>query len=160
MCNLHFFLPRIVLITSGRTNSQDEETPRTRRSRRRPVLGTSLPPAPSWWKAPYREPQPAGVQLIMSGEFGRVGVKRRLYYREGWTIDKQGKVKGRNVGEGQEGKEIHPGFKLDYALRSRHTMTRYMPKEDLMEELVPNTNGTVVASYPSNVYCGQYSAGV
>lgn len=97
---------------------------------------------------------------MMSGEFGRVGVKRRLYYREGWIIDKQGKVKGINVGEGKEGKEIHPRFKLDYALRSRHTMARYMPKEDLMEELVPNTNGTVVASYPSNVYCGQYSAGV
>ena len=29
----------------------------------------------SWWKKPHTEPQPAGVELLMSGEFGRVGRK-------------------------------------------------------------------------------------
>lgn len=37
-----------------------------------------------------------------------------------------------------------------------------IPKQFLFSNrkpLVPNSHGTVVASYPSNVYCGQFSFG-
>lgn len=118
---------------------------------------------PTWWKTPHNEPQPEGVQLLMSGEFGRVSVKRRMYLggRKGVSVGILGKDEKANKGERQnlDIRAYAGRWKLDQRLRERHTSTRYTPKEDVAEELIPNTNGTIVASYNSNVYCGQYSAG-
>lgn len=50
----------------------EEEDPQSRLSR-----GERMSRVNEWWKKPHREPQPAGVQLLMSGEFGRVGPKLR-----------------------------------------------------------------------------------
>ena len=115
--------------------------------------------APSWWKVPHKEPQPAGVQLLLSGEFGRVGTKRKMYQRQGWVIDDDGKAMKKSKDAGDPRSDVLPNCKLDYILESRRSSTRYMPREDFMECVVPNSHGTVVASYPSNVYCGQYSTG-
>jgi WD repeat-containing protein 23 len=77
------------------------------------------------------EPQPAGVKLLMSGEFGRI----------------------RNRLDSQQNGNMFDRLRRT-AVRSRHIY-----REDLIHDLVPNTHGTAVASYIANVYCGQYSAG-
>ncbi|TFY79706.1 hypothetical protein EWM64_g4307 [Hericium alpestre] len=79
------------------------------------------------WAGPTTEPQKAGMELLMGGEFGRV----------------RNKINGRNVAK---------------ILASRATKTRKFYREDVLSNLVPNTNGTAVASYDSNIYCGQFSA--
>ncbi|KAJ6520392.1 WD40-repeat-containing domain protein [Mycena sanguinolenta] len=78
------------------------------------------------------EPQEAGVKLIHSGEFGRVGPKIRSR-RNDLNIAKQ--------------------------LRARASQARpRFYKEDYTADLVPNSNGTTVAEYDANVYTAQYSA--
>ncbi|KAI5122355.1 hypothetical protein M0805_004113 [Coniferiporia weirii] len=105
-------------------------------TRNRSSNDESIPPSSrkeiaQWWKKPHKEPQPAGVELLMSGEFGRIGPKMR----------------GR-------GTNTHNLARL---LRERATRLGRMPKQDFCENLVPNSPGSVVASYPANVYCGQFS---
>ncbi|KAF7302962.1 WD-REPEATS-REGION domain-containing protein [Mycena kentingensis (nom. inval.)] len=81
---------------------------------------------------PVTEPQPAGVQLIESGEFGRVGPKMKAR---------------RNA------------LNIAATLRSREARARpRVYKEAYTSTLVPNCNGTTVAQFDSNVYTGQYSA--
>jgi WD repeat-containing protein 23 len=161
VCGISKFI--LAITTFDQEEEQEEPVPRARFRRRRDR--TSLAPAPSWWKTPHSDPQPAGVKLLLSGEFGRVRVKQMMYQREGWRMDEQERMvrddkENAEPGIGRERPNLHPRYKLDYRLRSIHEKTRYMPREDLVEELVPNTNGTVVASYPKNVYCGQFSTGM
>ena len=83
------------------------------------------------WFKKVTEPQPAGVRLLMGGEFGRV--RNRLdALRNGNMFDR---------------------------LRRTAVRSRNIYREDLIHDIIPNTHGTAVASYPANVYCGQYSAG-
>ncbi|KAI9570371.1 WD40 repeat-like protein [Boletus coccyginus] len=83
------------------------------------------------WCLPHSEPQKTGVELLMSGEFGRVGNKLR---------SKKG---SRNVSR----------LLLDRSCKPRGTLAR----EELTNELVPNSNGTAVASNGANLYVGQFS---
>ncbi|KAA1467844.1 WD40 repeat-like protein [Dentipellis sp. KUC8613] len=83
------------------------------------------------WARPPTEPQQEGVELLMSGEFGRIRPKV-------------------NVRGGQRS--------VARILQSRQTRTRSLYKEDLISDLVPNTNGTAVAAYDHNIYSGQFSA--
>jgi WD repeat-containing protein 23 len=83
------------------------------------------------WFAKVTEPQEAGVKLLNSSDFGRV--RNRLDDR----------AKG-NIYSRLRQTTLHP--------RSVH-------REDLAYDLIPNTHGTAVASYSSNIYCGQYSLG-
>ncbi|KAK7063723.1 WD-repeats-region domain-containing protein [Favolaschia claudopus] len=77
------------------------------------------------------EPQEAGVQLLHSGEFGRVGPKIKSR-RNDLNIAKQ--------------------------LRRRASQARpRFYKEDYMSNLVPNSNGATVAEYDANIYTAQYS---
>jgi WD repeat-containing protein 23 len=77
------------------------------------------------------EPQPAGVKLLLSGDFGRV--RNRL------LPERKRNLYGR--------------------LRDASRKPGPVYKEDLAHDMVPNTHGTAVATYDANVYCGQYSAG-
>ncbi|OCB87134.1 WD40 repeat-like protein [Sanghuangporus baumii] len=86
----------------------------------------------TWWKKPHSEPQPAGVALLKGGEFGRMG--RRAYM------------------------QLDGNRSFSRILRERSRSIHPMPKQDLCEFMVPNSAGAEVASYPSSVYCGQYSA--
>ncbi|KAF8846158.1 WD40 repeat-like protein [Paxillus ammoniavirescens] len=79
------------------------------------------------WFPPHTEPHEKGVELLMSGEFGRVS----------------NKVKSNN------GRKNISRLLLD----RRGTMYR----EELASELIPNSNGTAVASNGANLYVGQYS---
>ncbi|KAL5494725.1 hypothetical protein ACEPAI_186 [Sanghuangporus weigelae] len=86
----------------------------------------------TWWKKPHSEPQPAGIALLMGGEFGRVGKRAHM--------------------------QLDGNCGFSRILRERSRSIHPMPKQDLCEFMVPNSAGAEVASYPSSVYCGQYSA--
>ncbi|WVR03078.1 hypothetical protein IAU60_000067 [Kwoniella sp. DSM 27419] len=83
-----------------------------------------------WWK-PQTEPNPLGVELLKSGEFGRVGDWRA----PGRSGRQRPRYSDRRLG-GWAGPSIK-------AHHSRAT--------------IPNTPGTVVASYPSIPYVGQFA---
>ncbi|KIM47605.1 hypothetical protein M413DRAFT_439274 [Hebeloma cylindrosporum] len=83
------------------------------------------------WYAPVREPQKAGLELLANGDFGRVGVKIRS------------RRKSHNIS-----KPVLQKFYRPLPLTSR---------EDLQSTLVPNTNGTAVATYDANMYTAQFS---
>jgi WD repeat-containing protein 23 len=100
------------------------------------------------WFPPVTTPQEAGKRLLVSGEFGRIGFETRS--RKG-------------------------GASLAKAILSRQTKLRQTPMQDVtnvsgvyvlgvqhssqrMQAIVPNSNGTAVASLTDNIYCGQYSA--
>lgn len=83
------------------------------------------------WFTPVTTPQEAGKRLLVSGEFGRIGVETR--FRNG-------------------------GTSFAKAIASRQTKLRQTPMQDVTNGIIPNTNGTAVASLTDNIYCGQYSA--
>ncbi|KAH9835897.1 WD40-repeat-containing domain protein [Rhodofomes roseus] len=83
-----------------------------------------------WWPE-IKEPKKEGLQLLMGGEFGRL--KHQLKSRK----------KDNNIAR--------------LAL-NRGTRIRPAYKEDLANELLPNSNGTAVAQYAANAYVGQYSS--
>ncbi|KAG5639568.1 hypothetical protein H0H81_012239 [Sphagnurus paluster] len=85
------------------------------------------------WTGPkITEPQQAGVELLNSGDFGRVENKLRARRND---VNIARLILNRT-------KRPHlPTFKEDYAA-----------------DLIPNTNGTAVAIYDSNIYTAQYSA--
>ncbi|KIJ65056.1 hypothetical protein HYDPIDRAFT_88817 [Hydnomerulius pinastri MD-312] len=83
------------------------------------------------WFPPHNEPQPKGVELLMGGEFGRLSNKLRS----------------------MKGKKNVSRLLLDRSSRPRGAM----PREDLTSDLLPNSNGTAVASNGANLYVGQYS---
>ncbi|KAG5647678.1 hypothetical protein DXG03_008401 [Asterophora parasitica] len=85
------------------------------------------------WTGPViTEPQQAGLELLNSGDFGRVGHKFRTR-RSDFNVAK---------------------FILNRTKRPQLTPH----KEDYAANLIPNSNGTVVADYDANIYTGQYSA--
>ncbi|CAK5280746.1 unnamed protein product [Mycena citricolor] len=78
------------------------------------------------------EPQATGLELLYSGEFGRVGNKCKI--RRG---------------------------PLRVAREIRRRMAQARPavyREDFTAALVPNSVGTIVADYGDNIYTAQYSA--
>ncbi|KAK7058553.1 hypothetical protein VNI00_002189 [Paramarasmius palmivorus] len=83
--------------------------------------------------SPHSSPQPAGVELLHSGEFGRVGPKAKA-------------------------RRSPPDVNLAKVIKSRLSKpytTLY--REDLTSNLVPNSNGVITTHYDSNIYTAQYS---
>ncbi|KAJ4002235.1 WD40-repeat-containing domain protein [Lentinula boryana] len=80
---------------------------------------------------PSTIPQAAGVKLIKSGEFGRVGPKIKA------------RKNNRNLA----------------TILNRHLTSPYpaVYKEDYAANIVPNSNGVIVANYDANIYTAQYS---
>ncbi|KZV94574.1 WD40 repeat-like protein [Exidia glandulosa HHB12029] len=78
--------------------------------------------------AAFSEPQQAGVELQRSGQFGSV-------------------------------KALNNKPSVARTLRARESALRpsHIRKEELARPLVPNSQGTVVATFDDNVYAGQYS---
>jgi WD repeat-containing protein 23 len=85
---------------------------------------------PSAWYDKVEGPQEAGVQLLQSGEFGQV-----LGYNPNELEQKS----------------------LRKTLLERQMGRGRMDRETIARPLVPNSNGTIVATYGSNPYAGQYS---
>ncbi|KDQ63158.1 hypothetical protein JAAARDRAFT_147176 [Jaapia argillacea MUCL 33604] len=94
---------------------------------------TGYPPfstASQSWMPEVKEPQKEGVELLMSGDFGRV----------------QNKILSRSK-----------GLNVAKQLASRSMSVRRPYREDIAADLIPNTNGTAVATYEHNAYSGQFS---
>ncbi|KAF9531828.1 WD40-repeat-containing domain protein [Crepidotus variabilis] len=83
------------------------------------------------WFPLAKEPQAAGLELLASGDFGRVGVKQRTQRSQ------------INV--------------VRAALNQRPRAIPLSDPEDLHSNLVPNTNGTTVATYDSRMYTASFS---
>lgn len=91
----------------------------------------SLQRAGDNWYPPVTEPQPAGVKLLRSGDFGKA--RNRL-----------GTPRNSNI----------------YSrLRRIALQPRAANAADLKHNLIPNTHGTTVAAYCSNIYVAQFSPG-
>ncbi|ETS63933.1 hypothetical protein PaG_02262 [Moesziomyces aphidis] len=95
-------------------------------------MARSKPMADFW--EPIEEPMRSGQELSLSGEFGRQP-KRPL------DAPPSAFEESRNLSD---------------LVHQRKYARRRMLKQD-MSAFVPNTNGTIVATYPARVYCGQYS---
>lgn len=82
------------------------------------------------WFAPHKEPQVAGVNLLLSGEFGRVISHL----------------------------ETQKGHKnISRVLLDRTSRRNGIQREELIGDLIPNSNGAAVASHGANLYVGQFS---
>ena len=91
-----------------------------------------LPLAGDNWYPKATEPQPAGVKLLRSGDFGKA--RNRL-----------GTPRNSNI----------------YSrLRRMGLQPRAANAADLKHNLIPNTHGTTVAAYCSNIYVAQFSPGL
>ncbi|TFK41942.1 WD40-repeat-containing domain protein [Crucibulum laeve] len=84
------------------------------------------------WFGEVKDPQAAGVALLNSGDFGKVAPKIRK------RRDEQNLAK------------------LVLRKSTRPTISA-VQKEDYASNLVPNTNGTTVATYDANIYTAQFS---
>nr|VWO96723.1 G-protein comlpex beta subunit CpcB [Ganoderma boninense] len=83
-----------------------------------------------WWPK-ITEPQEEGLDLLYSGEFGRA------------LHQIQSRKSQNNVARN---------------LLNRGISSRPTPKEDITSDVLPNSSGTAVASYPANAYVGQFSS--
>lgn len=82
------------------------------------------------WYPKVTEPQPAGVKLLRSGDFGKA--RNRL-----------GTPQNSNI----------------YSRLRRMALRPRVDPADLKHNLIPNTHGTTVAAYHSNIYVAQFSPG-
>jgi DDB1- and CUL4-associated factor 11 len=103
------------------------------------------------WFPDITEPQKAGMELLTSGDFGRVAAKLR---------SRRSDV---NVAKLIYKRSMRPkpvSYKEDYASvrisDANPSRSQYL---HLVQDLIPNSDGTAVASYDANIYSGQYSAG-
>ncbi|XP_006454240.1 hypothetical protein AGABI2DRAFT_62131 [Agaricus bisporus var. bisporus H97] len=86
---------------------------------------------PPWYEE-VKEPIKEGVELLYSGDFGRIGHKSR------------GKRNTANLAR--------------HVLAQTSKAIPVACREDLSCDMVPNSNGTTVAECAANVYTGQFSA--
>ncbi|KXN88929.1 LEC14B protein [Leucoagaricus sp. SymC.cos] len=86
---------------------------------------------PSWYEE-VTEPIQEGVELLFSGDFGRIGPKSR------------NRRKAANMAR--------------QVLSHKLATVPVSHREELASHLVPNSNGTTIAEYASNIYTGQFSA--
>ncbi|GJE85863.1 WD40 repeat-like protein [Phanerochaete sordida] len=83
------------------------------------------------WQEEVKEPKQEGLDLLYSGEFGRI----------------QHQIRSRNKAGNAAKFLLNRGSRL----RPPH-------REDFATDIIPNTDGTAVASYYANAYVGQYSS--
>jgi len=109
------------------------------------------PHQPKNWFKPVTEPQKAGVELMAGGDFGRLRAKK---IENVWKMLKERELGRKGRGRGTEREDfVRVRKHLLYAAGCRIWVFI------LCQNLTPNTNGTIVATYGSNAYSGQYSAG-
>lgn len=107
-------LSRLIPNATSRDGIEGEETgdlssPKNRRNRT----------VQSWWKQPHKEPQPAGVQLLMGGEFGRVG--RREYAQKDGNRNFSRVLRERSMNVGQMPKQyLSEVFRLSARIFTRN----------------------------------------
>ena len=113
---------------------------------------TSFHQPRSCWFSPHTEPQNEGVELLPSGEFGRVGLKINAE-RKNLNITKSLLSRPHRPMPASYQEQYFKVNLLSFASFISRLLLEHV------ENLVPNTNGTSVATYESNVYTAQFSAG-
>lgn len=104
---------------------------------------------PPWYEE-VTEPVKEGVELLYSGDFGRIGPKSR-------SRRKAANIARRVLAQSS----IPTPVSYREELTSVSLIDRYefYPLICLWKDMVPNSNGTTVAEYASNIYTGQFSTG-
>lgn len=97
------------------------------------------------------EPLEEGPQLLASGEFGRIGVKRRVEHRNLNVVKTILRQRSRAIPV--------------YLKEDIHSVRVVLFLADvrlfrIFQNLVPNTNGTIVANYNSRIYSALLSKGI
>ncbi|EKD03317.1 WD-repeat protein [Trichosporon asahii var. asahii CBS 8904] len=118
-----------------------------------------------WWKV-QTEPDPRGLALLRSGEFGPVGpwvysAPPPVMEREDPRVRKHRRKNSEE--EDKKGKEKAPAPKRRKRPSERH-YRQHLPRtfmyahasRELDHPVIPNTNGTIVARYPCVPYVGQF----
>ncbi|KAG6897966.1 hypothetical protein C0992_008356 [Termitomyces sp. T32_za158] len=101
------------------------------------------------WKGPKTtEPQEQGVELLNSGDFGRVGSKartRRNYLNlANLVLNQSRRLRPVSNREDYAAVRVYPSIPYQWP--------------NFLKNLIPNSNGTSVAACEANVYTGQYSS--
>ncbi|THH33102.1 hypothetical protein EUX98_g1080 [Antrodiella citrinella] len=92
----------------------------------------AAPPGPHGrWFEEVKDPKEQGLALLHGGEFGRIGHQLKS------------RANDNNIAR---------------TLLRRGAQVRPVPREDIASDIVPNSDGTAVASYQANAYVGQYSS--
>jgi len=104
------------------------------------------------WFSPHTEPQNKAVELLLSGDFGRVGLKINAE-RKNLNITRSLLSRPHCPMPALYQEQYFNVNLLSSASFTNHLLLGHV------EKLVPNTNGTSVATYESNVYTAQFSAG-
>lgn len=104
----------------------------------------------AWSPPATTEPQETGLQLLAGGEFGYVGPKHRA------------RPNHANVTRALLDAASKPSS--SYTPKEEFTTvwlthSSSEPYVDALQSLVPNTNGTTVATYDHNIYTAQFSDG-
>ena len=104
------------------------------------------------WFSPHTEPQNEGVELLLSGDFGRVGLKINA------------ERKNLNITRSLLSRPHHPmpsSYQDQYSNVNLLSFVSFTSRllTVRVQNLVPNTNGTSVATYESNVHTAQFSTG-
>ena len=104
------------------------------------------------WFPPHTEPQNEGVELLLSGDFGRVGLKANA------------ERKNLNITRSLLSRPYRPmpaSYQEQYSNVNLLSFASFTSRLLIVrvQNLVPNTNGTSVATYESNIYTAQFSAG-
>ncbi|KAK7680553.1 hypothetical protein QCA50_016334 [Cerrena zonata] len=105
---------------------------------------------------PVTKPVAKGLELLMGGEFGRLGHQYKSRRRDdsGFAQDLYEDT------DSDSPTETTHAYSHNFArtLLNRSSRLRPTYKEDIANEMIPNSNGTAVAQYSSNAYVGQYSS--
>ena len=99
---------------------------------------------------PATEPLEQGVELLASGEFGRIGLKHRTQQRNPNIVEKILKQRSRAI-------PVHVEEEIHSVRITRDSNSKLC--YSCFQNLVPNTNGTTVANYDARVYTASFSKG-
>lgn len=123
-----------------------------------------------WWKV-QTEPDPRGLALLRSGEFGPVGPWAYSAPPPPKTESEDTRVRGKTrwqADSDEESKSPKDGTKAPAKKRRKRPSERHylqhLPRNfmyahasrDSKHPRIPNTSGTIVARYPSVPYVGQF----
>ena len=107
---------------------------------------------------PVRKPILKGLELLMSGEFGRVGHQLSSRQRDKLNSPDENTEDSDNDYATAASRPYNYNFAQTILNRGSRIRPPHM--EDVANEMIPTSNGTVVARYSANAYVGQYSSGM
>lgn len=101
------------------------------------------------WFHPPKEPTKEGLELLMGGEYGRIGHQLKSRNQMNSLYKTLSTSRSR----------VRPSPQEDIAAVSSQPPSQARKSTVHFQDLLPNSNGVAVASYAANAYVGQYSSG-